>query len=251
MRLHVHQWGTGPRIVFVHGAILGGREAWRAQRPLTEHWTVLAPDRPGHGDSPAGPTDFEPEAGLIADQLLDEPAHLVGLSYGAIVAMYAAALRQDAVTSLTVIEPPCSAVASGIPVVDQFGVDVRAAIDTSTGPAEALRRFFRAAGVFEEVTEPVPEVLVRGVTQLASTRPPDEARPPLAELATAPFPIMVVSGGHSEANEIICDTIAEATGARREVLPGAGHLVPDLGAPFNELLTGFITASACTPHDRP
>jgi hypothetical protein len=87
----------------------------------------------------------------------------------------------------------------------------------------------------------VPDVLVRGITQLASTRPPDEARLPLAELGAAPFPIMVVSGGHSEANEIICDTIAEATGARREVLPGAGHLVPDLGAPFNSLLSEFIT----------
>jgi hypothetical protein len=87
----------------------------------------------------------------------------------------------------------------------------------------------------------VPDVLVRGITQLASTRPPDEVRLPLAELGAAPFPIMVVSGGHSEANEIICDTIAEATGARREVLPGAGHLVPDLGARFNSLLSEFIT----------
>jgi pimeloyl-ACP methyl ester carboxylesterase len=86
MRFYVHKWGTGPRIVFVHGAILGGREAWRAARPLTEHWTVLAPDRPGHGNSPEGSSDFEPEARLVAEQLLDEPAHLVGLSYGAIVA---------------------------------------------------------------------------------------------------------------------------------------------------------------------
>ncbi|HEY4457113.1 MAG TPA: alpha/beta fold hydrolase [Pseudonocardiaceae bacterium] len=242
MRLYVHQWGSGPRIVFVHGAVLGGREAWRAQRPLTEHWTVLAPDRPGHGNSPDGPSDFEPEAHLVAAQLLDEPAHLVGLSYGAIVAMYAAPLRPDLIRSLTVIEPPSSAVAAGVPVVDQFGRDVRAAIETPAEPAEALRRFFRVAGVFQDVTEPVPDVLVRGITQLADTRPPDEARPPLAELAAAPFPIMVVSGGHSEANEIICDTVAEATGARREVLPGAGHLVPDLGAPFNNLLSEFIRA---------
>jgi pimeloyl-ACP methyl ester carboxylesterase len=242
MRLHVHRWGTGPRIVFVHGAILGGREAWRAQRPLTQHWTVLAPDRPGHGDSPSGPSDFEPEARLVAEQLFDEPAHLVGLSYGAIVAMYAAPLRQEQIRSLTVIEPPSSAVAEGVAVVDQFGADVRAVVDAAdTEPAEALRRFFRVAGVFQDVIEPVPDVLVRGVGQLADTRPPDEARPPLAELAAAPFPIMVVSGGHSEANEIICDTIAEATGARREVLRGAGHLVPDLGAPFNNLLTDFVT----------
>lgn len=76
MRLYAHQWGAGPRIIFVHGGLLGGREAWRAQRPLTQRWTVLAPDRPGHGRSPQARTDFEPEAQLIAEQLLDKPAHL-------------------------------------------------------------------------------------------------------------------------------------------------------------------------------
>lgn len=237
----MHQWGAGPRIVFVHGGVLGGREAWRAQRPLTEHWTMLAPDRPGHGGSPAARTDFEPEAHLIAEQLFDEPAHLVGLSYGAIVAMYTAALRPAAVRSLTIIEPPSSAVAAGVPVVDQFGADIRAILELAgTEPASALRRFFEVVGVPQEVPDPLPDVLAQGLTQLLNTRPPDEARPPLAELAAAPFPIMVVSGGHSEANEIICDTIANATNARREVLKGAGHLVPDLGAPFNTLLAGFI-----------
>lgn len=122
MELYVHRWGSGPRIVFVHGAVLGGREAWRAQRPLTDRWTVLAPDRPGHGRSPGDRSDFESEARLIADQLLDEPAHLVGLSYGAIVAMYAAALRPDMVRSLTVIEPPSSAVAAGVPSADTFEI---------------------------------------------------------------------------------------------------------------------------------
>ena len=242
MELYVHRWGSGPRIVFVHGALLGGREAWRAQRPLTERWTVLAPDRPGHGRSPAARTDFEPEAGLIAEQLLDEPAHLVGLSYGAIVSMYAAARRSENVRSLTIVEPPCSGVVKGNPVVDKFGADVRAILElTDVGPAEALRRFFRVAGVQEEVVEPVPEVLLRGINQLFGARPPDEAQPPLSELAAASFPIMVVSGGHSEANEIICDTIAEATRARRETVTGAGHLVPDTGTPFNTLLETFLT----------
>lgn len=72
---------------------------------------------------------------------------------------------------------------------------------------------------------------------------PDEAEPPLAALREAGFPILVVSGGHSEANEIICDTIARATGARRAVCPGRGHLVQD--APeFNALLESFLTSSA-------
>ncbi|MQA93072.1 MAG: alpha/beta fold hydrolase, partial [Gemmatimonas sp.] len=104
MRLHVHRWGSGPTVVLIHGGVLGGREAWRAQRPLTERWTLLAPDRPGHGMSPDARQDFEPEATLVADQLLGAPVHVVGYSYGAIVAMLAAAQRPHGVRTLTVVE---------------------------------------------------------------------------------------------------------------------------------------------------
>jgi pimeloyl-ACP methyl ester carboxylesterase len=243
MRLHVHRWGRGPRVVLVHGGVLGGRETWRAQRPLTERWTLLAPDRPGHGQSPPARQDFEPEAALIADQLLDEPSHLVGLSYGAIVSMYAAARRPEHVRSLTLLEPPAAGVARGVPAVDEFGAATRAVISADLGPVEALRRFFPVAGVPVEVPDQPHETLVKGIQQLQGARPPDEAEPPLSALRAAGFPILVVSGGHSEANEVICDTIASETGARRAVCRGRDHLVPE--APeFNALLEGFLTSSA-------
>src|SRR5689334_13904706 len=120
MRLHVHRWGQGPSVVLVHGGLLGGREAWRAQRPLTERWTLLAPDRPGHGRSPDARQDFEPEAVLVAEQLLTEPVHLVGYSYGGVVAVLAAAARPGNVRTLTVVEPPATGVARGNAVVDEY-----------------------------------------------------------------------------------------------------------------------------------
>ncbi|MEV6242515.1 alpha/beta hydrolase [Lentzea sp. NPDC051838] len=243
MRLHVHEWGQGPRVVLVHGGVLGGRETWRAQRPLTERWTLLAPDRPGHGQSPPARQDFEPEAALVADQLLDEPSHLVGLSYGAIVSMYAAALRPKNVRSLTLLEPPAAGVARGVPVVDAYGAATRAIVESGVDPVEGLRRFFPIAGVPVEVPDQPHETLIKGMRQLLGARPPDEAEPPLAALREAGFPILVVSGGHSEANEIICDTIARESGARREVCRGRDHLVPE--APeFNALLEGFLTSTA-------
>jgi hypothetical protein len=51
---------------------------------------------------------------------------------------------------------------------------------------------------------------------------------------------MVVSGGHSPAFEAVCDAIAAATGARREVLAGARHSVQQTGEPFNALLEDFL-----------
>jgi pimeloyl-ACP methyl ester carboxylesterase len=187
--------------------------------------------------------DFEPESMMLATQLLDRPVHLVGMSYGGIVAMYAAAIRPANVLSLTVIEPPCSGVARGVPVTDAYGRELRALIeDTEQTPAEALNRFFPAIGVPLQVDEPLPPVLERGVLQLIGARPPDEADPPLELLRQAGFPILVVSGDHLPANEVICDTIAEQTGGKRAIVRGYGHLIPDSGEPFNKLLEQHFTA---------
>jgi pimeloyl-ACP methyl ester carboxylesterase len=226
-------------VVLVHGGVLGGRETWRAQRPLTERWTLLAPDRPGHGQSPPARQDFEPEAALVADQLLDQPSHLVGHSYGGIVSMYAAASRPENVLSLTVVEPPCAAVARGVPAVDEYAAEIRALLGSGLDPVEGLRRFFVIAGVPVEVPDEPHPTLVKGMRQLLDARSPDEAEPPLPALREAGFPILVVSGGHSEAQETICDTIARETGAARAVCPGRDHLVPE--APeFNAVLERFL-----------
>jgi hypothetical protein len=90
-----------------------------------------------------------------------------------------------------------------------------------------------------EVPDPIPDPLVAGTKALRLTRHPDEAVIPLEALAAAEFPMLVVSGGHSDAFEAICEAIASGTGARREILTGAGHNVPTLGEPFNELVEGF------------
>lgn len=240
--MHVHRWGTGPEVVLVHGVLLGGREAWRAQRPLTERWTLVAPDRPGHGRSPAARQDFETESVLVAEQLLDHPVHLVGMSYGAIVAMYAAGLRPENVRTLTVIEPPCTGVVEGDVSVDAYARKVRALTELADlPPAEALRRMFRTIGVSLPVTEPIPAVLAQGLRQVIGARPPDEARPPLDRLRAAKIPILVVTGDHMHAYEVIADTIAKRTEGGRAIIPGHGHLVPDSGAPFNAMLERHLT----------
>ncbi|WP_327142086.1 alpha/beta fold hydrolase [Nocardia sp. NBC_01327] len=247
--MYIHQWGRGPRVVLVHGGVLGGRETWRAQRELSERWTLLAPDRPGHGRTPGvGRQDFEIESLLVAEQLLDRPVHLVGTSYGAIVAMYAAVRSPRNVLSLTVIEPPASGVARGVPVVDAFGARVRAALEAvELPPATALREFLAVVGAQVELADPPAPVLIDGMRRLLGARPPDEAELPLSRLRRAPFPMLVVSGGHMDANEIICDTIAQRTGAARAVCPGSGHLVPDTGKPFNDVLERFLVAANRSP----
>jgi hypothetical protein len=71
-------------------------------------------------------------------------------------------------------------------------------------------------------------------------RDPAEAAIPFEELARAPFPKLVVSGGHSAAFEAVCDVLEERLGAERAVLPRTGHSVQRLGEPFNGLLRAFV-----------
>lgn len=231
-------------MVLIHGGVLSGRYAWKGQKPLAERWTLLAPDRPGHGDSPAAARqDFEPEAVLVADQLLRDPVHLVGFSYGGIVAMLAAARRPQNVRSLTVIEPPATGVARGVPSVGDFDAALQAVIDNPPADLAALLdAFFSVVGVPLQAPRPLPEPLKNGAAALVGSRHPGEAELPLTELREASVRTLVVSGDHMEGIETICDTIADALDAERAVITGMGHLVPDAGEPFNQRLERFLTA---------
>jgi hypothetical protein len=59
---------------------------------------------------------------------------------------------------------------------------------------------------------------------------------PLEAVAEAPFPKLVVSGGHSEGFEAICDDRADQIGAARAQAVGAGHEVQFAAPAINELL---------------
>jgi hypothetical protein len=59
---------------------------------------------------------------------------------------------------------------------------------------------------------------------------------PLEELAAAPFPKLVVSGGHSAGFNAICDDLAERIGASRTRVDGAGHEIQFAGTPINDTL---------------
>ena len=229
------------RIVLVHGSVMGGRGTWAAQRPLAARFELLVLDRPGFPPNPpVERIDFETDAPLVAG-LLEPGDHLVGHSYGGIVSLLAAASRPDVLRSLTVIEPPCTRVAAGVPEVDAFaraGMELYATA-RSGDPDEYLRRFLAAVGSEFDPPSPLPPELEQGARNLAIERGPWEADIPLAALAGTPFPKLVVSGAHLDAYDVICDVLERELRADRVVLPGYGHAVqrhPD----FNARLADFV-----------
>ena len=243
--LEMEVMGDGSSVLFVHGDVVGPSLTWRKQHELAERWRLIIPSRPGFGQSPPlERNDFEAEAPLFAE-LLRDGAHLVGHSYGAVIALLVAAQRADAVRSLTVSEPGCLAVAAGTPeVAEMIANGERLFATASEIPDEYFLRLFRGgAGSAYGTPDDLPQELLHGVQLLKRERPSWEAEIPLELLADAPFPILVLSGGHSPAFEAVCDSLAEGTGAERAVIPGRGHTVPSTGDPYNERLEAFMRSA--------
>ena len=243
--LAVERLGQGPPILFVHGDIVGPDLTWRKQRELAERWTLIIPSRSGFGKSPPlERNDFEVEAPMFAE-LLGAGAHLVGHSYGAVIALIAAAERPEAVRSLTVSEPGCLRVAAGTPVVDEMIANGERLFSHAEDiPSEDFLRLFRGgAGSAYDTPDQLPEELVHGVELLKRERPSWEAEIPLEVLSAADFPVLVLSGGHSPAFEAVCDSLAQGLSAKREVIRGRGHTVPSTGGPYNERLETFMRAA--------
>ena len=234
------------RVVLVHGSGGNARSAWASVQPLAARFSLIAPDRGGY---PPGPLleriDFERQATELAP-LLEDGAHLVGHSYGGVIALLIAARQPARVRSLTVSEPPAFALARGNPEVERL---VERLDEHFTNGPRDPRAF--AAGFLELVgskakvaNELSPEV-EQSIRATMAERPPWEAQIPVDALAATSFPKLVISGAHHPAFDAVCDVLEERFGAERAVLPGAGHSIPR-AAGYLERLEAFLDDSAGT-----
>lgn len=142
--------GDGPPVVLLHGTS-SERSGWALSTRYMEHRvSALAVDRRGRGLSGDGTAyAFEREVDDVAAVVatLHEPPHLVGHSYGAVLALTAAA-RGLPVRSLTLYEPPLAA-------AEQLDVlAVAAACDAAIAagdPDGCLSAFYTAIGEEERL----------------------------------------------------------------------------------------------------
>lgn len=236
--LHVERWGEGTPVVLVHGSLATGAEEWAAQRPLAEEgFQLVVFDRRGYGQSSAASgEDYLADADDIIE-LMGDGAHLVGHSYGGLGVMLAAARRPTATLSLTVLEAPApvpgNASAPWQPLLDE----IRGLWDADLNDHEWVVRFLTAVGSDPEQFP--PEFLAAAlplVPVVRHGRPFHDAELPLAQVAAAHFPKLVVSGGHHAGFDAICDALAQSIGASRAVIEGGGHEIQFTGQPVNETM---------------
>jgi pimeloyl-ACP methyl ester carboxylesterase len=251
--LHMTTIGAGPRVLLVHGSMSFGDLAFSEQRPLSERWRLDVLDRRGFGLSPdrARPVDFADDAEDVA-ALLDDPAHLLGHSYGGIVCLLAAARRPEGVRSLTVIEPPAFALARGHPAVEEVIDGIGSHFETGHALSEEgfLEGFLRAWGVEHPPERTLAARARRGVRSSMTERPPWEAEVPLDALREAVIPVLVARGAWDvvdptardlagAAFAAVCATLVDRLGAQEAVFPGAAHQPQLLGGPFNDRVDAF------------
>ena len=246
--LHVETWGDGTPVVLVHGSLATGAEEWECQRPLAEEgFLLLVLDRRGYGSSPAAPgEDYQVDAADIAE-LMGDGAHLVAHSYGGLGAMLAAARRPEATLSLTLLEAPSAVPAEPDPSWQALHDQIRDLWSRDLPDDEWVIRFLRAVG--SDPDQFPPEMLALAVPLVPvfrHGRPFHEFEPPLAALAAAEFPKLVVSGGHSVAFDSMCTVLARHIGAERAVINGAGHEIQFTGQPINEALLALWRRSSPT-----
>lgn len=98
--------GAGDVIVLLHGQG-GDGSAWSAQvNALSARYRVISVDLPGHGRSRGGVTTmagFAAEVAALVHALSPEPAHVIGHSFGGMVALQLAIDAPALVRSLAIV----------------------------------------------------------------------------------------------------------------------------------------------------
>jgi pimeloyl-ACP methyl ester carboxylesterase len=223
---------TRPRLVLLHGSVTNAALSWGAQASLADRFELVLPNRPGFPPNPpVERVDFDADA-VWLESVVQPGDHLVGHSYGGVVALLAA--PRLPLGSLTVIEPPAFGVARGDLAVERW-LEVAAALPRESVRAH-LEAFLLHVGAPFPLPDPLPPDLQQGAEAFYSERRSDEAHIPLAPL---PYPVLVVTGDHEPAFEAVADVLCSCLGAERLVLPGAGHAVQRAPG-FNPALAAFI-----------
>lgn len=183
--LAVRRLGEGTQVVLIHGG-LGPELTWEAQEQLAEGWALVIPSRRGYGDSPpAERQDFEADADDL-QALLEEPAHLVGFSYGGLGAAIVAARAPDRVRSLSLIEPPLYAATPKDPEVEHLAL-LGESFAISEEP-EQESEFLALAGLGPAARGQHRAALDETLAASRNLRSPREATPDFRAIADAPSP---------------------------------------------------------------
>jgi pimeloyl-ACP methyl ester carboxylesterase len=252
----------GEPVILVHGS-WGDHHNWDGVVPeLARTLRVATYDRRGHSQSERAPMpgsideDVEDLAGLI-EHVFQGPAHVVGNSFGAAIALRLAVAHPELIRSLAAHEPPLFGLLEDDPTVQPALASVRERIaavvsilrsgDMRSGARQFVETIAFGAGAWDQLPQATRDTFVRNApTWLDELDEPDALDMELHLLAGFSAPALLTLGGASPPFfPIVVKRVASAVPyAAQYVFPEAGH-VPHLTHPAEwvQVIRQFITTA--------
>ncbi len=241
--------GSGPWVTLSH-SLACRLEMWDEEiRRLSEHFTVLAYDSRGHGESgfPARPYTLDEIADDIKglfDHLGIRQSHWIGLSMGGVFGLHAALRYPGIFTSMVLADTSSRLSAEGIAAFKDRVSKVRAdGMEVMVDPT--LKRWFKdsfrakEATLMTRVAEWIRTTPAEGYVGTSAAIPTIDVTERLGEIKV---PVLVIVGADDIAMppsmaKILAEGLPDA---RLIVIPDAGHL-SNLEQPeaFNAALEAF------------
>jgi pimeloyl-ACP methyl ester carboxylesterase len=240
----LREWGEGTPVLLVHGTGLTSRYWSPLASMLAERFRATTVDLLGYGEtSPWGGGDafhFHADRDVVIAALehAGEPSHIVGHSYGGLLALQAALNRPDLVRSLALYEPVAFSVlhsaqhAAGLGDLNRGGRGA-SLMDLETGGDESWLRMFvdywNGPGAFDSMTQLARAgLLSTGRKAFLEVRSNLLDRTTHDDYARIAAPTLLLCGADSPmAAKATVEVLAGAMpNAERKVIEGAGHLGP-------------------------
>ncbi|MDB4894134.1 MAG: bioH [Firmicutes bacterium] len=251
--VYYEEFGDGQPLVLLHGHTLD-RRMWRQVVPLlADRYRVITPDLAEHGRSgatPAGQSPADDLAGLL---------HAVGIARAAVCGLSmgggtAVGFALDYPQLCAALVPVDSALA-GFRFPTWPGPRPYVKMARAEGLAPALEAWLAdalfasvmatpAAGEVRAIVHDFPGGLWLESGRVTAGGPaPGPQRPDAERLGEVTAPTLVVVGEHDlpDFQQIADLLMSGIPGARRAVIPGAGHLAPiEQPRAFAEVLLAFL-----------
>lgn len=239
---HYKQKGTGPPVVFLHGSYATSSTWKKMVEQLAARYHCILIDLPGHGGAPdsddfSAPT-IETELSYVEQivaRITDQPIHLVGHSYGGVVALALAMDGRVPVSELTMFEPVAVSVLDRIDDIQlieclrtfliKYRRDVSRNIPRVCGQ---VIDFWGGEGSFEQLPDFIQESMEQLVTNnirhwdvcaAINSNPGDLQR------CLVPARIVCGSGSHPIARAIAKQLHRQMVASKKYTIEGASHFL--------------------------